>query len=137
MKCPLLTIPSDVMPEEAIDHVVDNLVSCAVSLSAYNLVADLNTKLAILQVINKEYNALVNKLDTENISLHDLDVAAPVAKEKVPSESHRRDDFGLHSEASETLIKSAPSRVDQIVNFLKQKRSLEIHATLAFKEPAQ
>ncbi|MFX0168272.1 MAG: hypothetical protein ACFE89_02845 [Candidatus Hodarchaeota archaeon] len=124
------------MPEEAIDHVVDNLVGCAISLSAYNLVTDLNTKLALLQQINKEYNALVNKLESKNISPHDLDVAAPVAKEKVTSEIHRRDDFGLHAEASEKLVNSTPSRVDQIINFLKQKRVLEVLATFSFKEPA-
>jgi spore coat polysaccharide biosynthesis protein SpsF (cytidylyltransferase family) len=123
------------MPEQAIDHVVDNLVSCAISLSAYNMVTDLNIKLSLIQQINKEYNALANKLINENISQHDLDVAAPVAKEKVTSEIQRRDDFGLHSEAMEKLAKSAPSRVDQIINFLKQNRNLEIHATLSFKEP--
>jgi spore coat polysaccharide biosynthesis protein SpsF (cytidylyltransferase family) len=123
------------MPEQAIDHVVDNLVSCAISLSAYNMVTDLNIKLSLIQQINKEYNALANKLINENISQHDLDVAAPVAKEKVTSEIQRRDDFGLHSEAMGKLAKSAPSRVDQIINFLKQNRNLEIHATLSFKEP--
>jgi hypothetical protein len=130
-------IPRDFMPEEAIDHVVDNLVGCAVSLSAYNLVTDLNTKLALLQQINKEYNALVHKLESGNISQHDLDVAAPVTKEKVSSEIRRRDDFGLHSEAAEKLVKSTPSKVDQIINFLKQNRNLEIQATLSFKEPAE
>lgn len=125
------------MPEEAIGHVVDNLVGSAISLSAYNMVTDLNTKLALLQQINKEYNALVHKLESGNISQQDLDVAAPVAKEKASSEIHRRDDFGLHSEASEKLVKSAPSRVDQIINFLKQNRTLEIHATLSFKEPTE
>jgi len=137
MKHPSLCIHRDIMPEEVKAHVVDNLVGCAVSLSAYNLVTDLNTKLALLQQINKEYNALVNKLESENISQHDLDIAAPAAKEKVSSEIHRRDDFGLHSEASETLAKSSPSRVDQIITFLKQNRNLEIHATLSFKEPTK
>lgn len=124
------------MPEEAIDHVVDNLVGCAVSLSAYPLVTDLNTKLALIQQINKEYNALVNKLESKSISQQDLDVAVPVAKEKVVSEIQRRDDFGLHGEASEKLVKSTPSKVDQIINFLKQNRKLEILASISFKEPA-
>ena len=124
------------MPEEAIDHVVDNLVGAAISLSAYNLVSDLNIKLSLIQQINKEYNALVNKLESKNISQHDLDVSSPVAKETVSSEIRRRDDFGLHAEASEKLAKSAPSRVDQIITFLRQYRILEIHASLSFKEPA-
>jgi len=124
------------MPEEAIDHVVDNLVGAAISLSAYNLVSDLNIKLSLIQQINKEYNALVNKLESENISQNDLDVSSPVAKETVSYEIRRRDDFRLHAEVSEILVKSAPSRVDQIVNFLKQNRILEIHASLLFKEPA-
>jgi hypothetical protein len=124
------------MPEEAIDHVVDNLVHCAVCLTAYSLVTDLNIKLSCIQRINKEYNALINKIESENISHHDLDVAGPVAKEKVAAEI-RRDDFGLHTEAAEKLEKSAPSRVDQIINFLKQNRSLVISATMSFKEPAE
>jgi hypothetical protein len=123
------------MSEEAIDHVVDNLVHCAVCLSAYNLVSDLNIKLSCIQRVNKEYNALVNKLESENISQHDLDVAGPVAKQNVGAEI-RRDDFGLDSVAAEKLAKSAPSRVDQIINFLKQNRILEIHASMSFKEPA-
>ncbi|MFX1509156.1 MAG: hypothetical protein ACFFBR_02515 [Promethearchaeota archaeon] len=125
------------MPEEAKDHVVDNLVHCAISLSAYNMVTDLNIKLSLIQQINKEYNALANKLESGNISQQDLDVAAPVAKEKVSPEIRRRDDFGLHAEATDKLANSAPSRVDQIINFLKQNRKLEILATLSFKEPAE
>ncbi len=127
-------MPCDIMPEEAKDHVVDNLVGAAISLSAYNLVSDLNIKLSLIQQINNEYNALANKLESENISQNDLDVSLPVAKEKVSTEIRRRDDFGLHAEASEKLVKSAPSRVDQIVNFLKQNRILEIQASLSFKE---
>jgi hypothetical protein len=123
------------MPAEPIDHVVDNLVGCSVSLGAFSLVTDLNTKLALLQQINKEYNALVNKLDSGNISTNDLDIAAPAAKEKVPAECQRRDDFGLHSEAGEKLRKMSPSKVDQIINFLKQNRTLEITTSIAFKEP--
>jgi hypothetical protein len=128
-----LDLYCDFMPEEAIDHVVENLVGCAICLSAYNLVSDLNIKLSCIQRINKEYNALANKLESENISQHELEVAGPVAKDKVSAEI-RGEDFGLNVEATEKLAKSAPSRVDQIVNFLKQNRILEIHATLSFKE---
>ncbi len=122
------------MPEEVKGHVVENLVHCAVCLTAYNLVSDLNIKLSCIQRINKEYNTLVNKLESENITLRDLEIAGPVAKEKVAVEI-RRDDFGLDDESAEKLEKSAPSRVDQIINFLKQKRNLEISASLSFKEP--
>jgi len=122
------------MPEEVKSHVVENLVHCAVCLTAYNLVSDLNIKLSCIQRINKEYNTLVNKLESENITLRDLEIAVPVAKERVAVEI-RRDDFGLDDESAEKLEKSAPSRVDQIINFLKQKRRLEISASLSFKEP--
>ena len=117
------------------DHVVDNLMGCAASLCAYNMVTDLNRKLALLQQINKEYGALTNKLDSESISLNDLDVAAPVAKEKVTAEIQRRDAFGLDAEAAERLQKMCPSKVDQVINFLKQKRNLEIIMSFSFKEP--
>jgi hypothetical protein len=130
-----LIIVSDVMSKEAKEHVVENLVGCAVSLSAFYIVTDLNTKLALLQQINKEYNALAHKLENSNISENDLDLAAPVAKEKLPSELKRRDDFGLNSEDTEKLSKTGPSKVDQIINFLKQKRTMEIIVSLTFKEP--
>ena len=117
------------------DHVVDNLMGCAASLCAYTLVTDLNRKLALLQQINKEYGALINKLESENISLNDLDIAAPIAKEKVSSEIQRREAFGLDAEAAERLLKMSPSKVDQIINFLKQKRDFVISMSFAFKEP--
>ena len=117
------------------DHVVDNLMGCAASLCAYNLVTDLNRKLALLQQINKEYGALTHKLESGNISPNDLDIAAPVAKEKVNSEIQRRDAFGLDAEAAERLRKMCPSKVDQVINFLKQKRNFEIVMSFSFKEP--
>ncbi len=129
-----LVIPRDCMSEDPKDHVVDNLMGCAASLCAYNMVTDLNRKLALLQQINKEYGALTNKLDSENITLTDLDIAAPIAKEKVSSEVQRREAFGLDAEAAERLRKMCPSKVDQIINFLKQKRVLEIVTSFSFKE---
>ena len=130
-----LVISRDIMSGDPKDHVVDNLMGCAASLCAYNMVTDLNRKLALLQQINKEYGALTNKLDSENIRLTDLDIAAPVAKEKVSSEVQRREAFGLDAEAAERLRKMCPSKVDQIITFLKQKRVLEIITSFSFKEP--
>ena len=121
-----LNFISDVMSKEPKEHIVDNLVSCGVSFCAFNMVKDLNTKLALLQQINKEYNALAHKLENGNITINDLDVAEPAAKERLPSEIHRRDDFGLDTEAAEKLGKICPSKVEQIINFLKQKRVMEI-----------
>jgi len=135
MSYQFLIIIRDVMSKEPKPHVVENLVDCAVSLSAFNIVTDLNTKLALLQQINKEYHSLAHKLEDRNISVNDLEIAAPAAKEKLPSELKRRDDFGLDEEAAETLSKTSPSKVDQIINFLKQKRIMEINISLAFKEP--
>ncbi len=125
------------MPVEPIDHVVDNLVGCAISLSAIPSVTDLNTKLALLQQINKEYHALMNKMDSGSVSINDLDVAAPAAKEKLPAEFQRRGDFGLNLELFERLSQASPSKVDQIINYLKQKRTIEITASLTFKEPPE
>ncbi len=127
----------DIMSDEAKDHVVDNLVGCTLSITAFNMVTDLNRKLAFLQQMNKEYNALAHKLEDESISINDIDAAAPVAKEKIPSEMQRRDDFGLDSEAAERLRKMSPSKLDQIIDFLKQKRTLEILTTFSFKEPKE
>jgi hypothetical protein len=99
------------------------------------MVTDLNRKLALLQQINKEYSALVNKLESGNIAAADLDIAAPAAKEKLTTEIQRRDAFGLDSEAADRLGKMCPSKLDQIINFLKQNRTLEIVASFSFKEP--
>lgn len=127
----------DIMSDEAKDHVVDNLLGCTLSITAFNMVTDLNRKLAFLQQMNKEYNALAHKLEDGSISTSDLDTAGPVAKEKIPSEMQRRDDFGLDAEAAERLRKMSPSKVDQIINFLKEKRTLEILTTFSFKEPKE
>lgn len=123
------------MSGEPIPHVVDNLVGCALSLCAFHVVEDLNTRLALLQQINKEYSALSNKLESRNISTNDLDIAAVAAKGKLPSEIDRRDDFELSKDASEKLSQTCPSKVDQLVNFLKQKRIVQINVSLSFKEP--
>ncbi len=130
-----LVISRGSMSGDPKDHVVDNLMGCAASLCAYNLVTDLNRKLALLQQINKEYGALTNKLESESISMTDLDIAAPVAKEKVSGEIQRREAFGLDAEAAERLRKMCPSKVDQLINFLQQKRVLEIIMSFSFKEP--
>jgi hypothetical protein len=122
------------MSKEPIGHVVENLVTCAVSFCAFDLVTDLNTRLALLQQVNKEYGALSNKLGSGDISEADLDVAVPAAKEKLSSEIERRGDFGLHQEAAKKLSQACPSKVDQLVNFLKQKRITEINVSLSFKE---
>ncbi|MFX0096501.1 MAG: hypothetical protein ACFE7E_01940 [Candidatus Hodarchaeota archaeon] len=123
------------MSGEPIPHVVDNLVGCALSLCAFYVVEDLNTRLALLQQINKEYSALSNKLESGNISTNDLDIAASAAKGKIPSEIERRGDFELNKDASERLSRTCPSKVDQLVNFLKQKRIVQINVSLSFDEP--
>lgn len=121
------------MSEKAKEDVVDDLVGCALSLSAFPIIKDLNTKLSLLQAVNKEYHALANKLESGNISDADLNIAAPVAKEKLPSKIERRTDLDL--DKSKKLAQTCPSKVDELVNFLKQKRILEINMSLNFKEP--
>ena len=125
----------DIMSEKAKEDVVDDLVGCALSLSAFPIVKDLNTKLSLLQAVNKEYNALSNKLASGNISDADLNTAVPVVKEKLPSKIERRTDLDLDFEKSKTLAQTGPLKVDELVNYLKQKRVLEINMSLNFKEP--
>ena len=123
------------MPEEPKQEVVDDLVGCALSYSAFNIVKDLNTKLSLLQQVNKKYGALSNKLRSGNISDADLDVAVPAAKEKLSSEIERKDDLDLDSDESKKLALISSSKVDQLVNFLKQKRNVQIDLSIVFKEP--
>jgi len=123
------------MSEEPKQEVVDDLVGCALSYSAFNIVKDLNTKLSLLQQVNKKYGALSNKLRSGNISDADLDVAVPAAKEKLSSEIERKDDLDLDSDESKKLALISSSKVDQLVNFLKQKRNVQIDLSIVFKEP--
>jgi len=126
---------SDIMSEKVKEDVVDDLVGCALSVSAFPIVKDLNTKLSLLQAVNKEYHALANKLESGNISDADLNIAAPVAKEKLPSKIERRTDLDLDLDKSKKLAHTSPSKIDELVNYLKQKRILEINTSLNFKEP--
>ena len=123
------------MPEGPQQEVIDGLVGCALSYSAFNIVKDLNTKLSLLQQVNKKYGALSNKLMSGNISDTDLDAAVPAAKEKLSSEIERKDDLDLDSDESKRLTQISASKVDQLVNFLKQKRKVQIDVSLVFKEP--
>jgi hypothetical protein len=123
------------MPEEPKQEVIDDLVGCALSYSAFNIVKDLNTKLSLLQQVNKKYGAISNKLRSGNISDADLDAAVPAAKEKLSSEIERKDDLDLDSEESKKLALISSSKVDQLVNFLKQKRNVQIDMSIVFKEP--
>lgn len=125
----------DIMSEKVKEDVVDDLVGCALSLSAFPIVKDLNTKLSLLQAVNKEYNALSNKIASGNISDADLNTAVPVVKEKLPSKIERRTDLDLDLDKSKKLAQTGPLKVDELVNYLKQKRVLEINMSLNFKEP--
>lgn len=123
------------MPEEPKQEVIDDLVGCALSYSAFNIVKDLNTKLSLLQQVNKKYGAISNRLRSGNISDADLDAAVPAAKEKLSSEIERKDDLDLDSDESKKLALISSSKVDQLVNFLKQKRNVQIDMSIVFKEP--
>jgi len=122
------------MSEEPKQEVIDDLVGCAISHSAFNIVKDLNVRLSLLQQVNKKYNALSNKLRSGNISEADLDAAAPTAKGKLPSEIERKDDLDLDSDESKRLAQISGPKVDQLVNFLKQKRNIQIDMSINFKE---
>ena len=122
------------MSDELIRHIVDDLVGCALDLSAFHITLDLNTKLSLLQKVNKEYGSLFNKLESGKISISGLDVAVPIAKEKLPSEIERRSDFNLDADESDKLAKTSPSRVDQIVNYLKQKKVAQVNVSIVFRE---
>ena len=122
------------MSDDQIQHIVDDLVGCALSLSAFHITMDLNTKLSLLQKVNKEYSALYNKLESGNISIAGLDQAIPPAKEKLLSEIERRSDFDFDVDETEKLVKASPSRVDQVVNHLKQKKVAQVNVSIIFRD---
>ena len=125
------------MSKEALPNVVSNLLNCALSLGVYDLADELNIRLSILQQIDKEYSSLMNKLDSKEISPADLDNAIPVTKAKVPVEIERRQAFNLDVDATKKLQKIGPNKVDQLVTFLKQKRTLQIKTSLVFEVPPE
>jgi hypothetical protein len=125
------------MSAEAKQDVVGNLMGCALSLSAFYISGDISAKLMLLQNAYKEYSALSNKLASGNISVSDLDIATPVAKEKLSTEIERRTDIDFDAGENEKLAHSSPSKIDQMVNFLKQKRDFEINVSVNFKEPEE
>jgi hypothetical protein len=122
------------MSDEQIQHIVDDLVGCALSLSAFHITMDLNTKLSLLQKVNKEYSALYNKLESGNISIAGLDQAIPSAKEKLPSEIERRSDFDFDVDETDKLVKTSLSRVDQVVNHLKQMKVAQVNVSIIFRD---
>ena len=122
------------MSDDLIRHIVDDLVGCALSLSAFHITLDLNTKLSLLQKVNKEYGSLYRKLESGKISIAGLDTAVPIAKEKLTSEIERRSDFDFDEDESDKLAKTTPSRVDQIVNYLKQKKTAQVNVSIVFRE---
>lgn len=123
------------MSEEPKQDVVNNLLGCTISLSAFYITDNISANLSLLKHASKEYNALSNKLESGNISESDLDNAAPIAKDKISSEVERRTDIDFDSEENERLAKTSPSKLNQLVSFLKQKRKFEINVSVNFKEP--
>ena len=123
------------MADKVDQDLVDDLMKCAVSISAFNTEDDLNMKLSLLQQINKEYNSLHNKLESEDITPGELDMAAPVAKDGLAKEVQRRSDLQMNDEEVEQLLRSSKSAVGQILDFLKQDRTLEIKIGLNFNMP--
>ncbi len=123
------------MAEKVDQDLVDDLMKCAISMSAFNTEDDLNMRLSHLQQINKEYNSLHNKLESEDITLTDLEMAAPVAKDGLEKEVQRRSDLHRNEAEAEQLVMSSKSAVGQILNFLKQDRTMEVNISLNFNRP--
>jgi len=123
------------MAERADPTITNDLMKCAISMNAFNTERDLNIKLSHLQQINKEYNSLSNRLESEDISISDLELAAPVAKEGLSEEVQRRGDLRLDEAGKEQLVQSSKGKVDQLLNFLRQGRTMDINITLDFKRP--
>lgn len=121
--------------EKVDKDLVDDLMKCAISMSAYNTEQDFNMKLSHLQQINKEYNSLHNKLESEDITLAELEMAAPVAKEGLANEVQRRSDLHRTDAEAEQLVMSSTSAVGQILNYLKQDRTMEVNISLNFNKP--
>lgn len=122
------------MSDELTRNIVDDLVGCALSLSAFHITPDLNTKLSLLQKVNKEYGSLFSKLESGKISVAGLDAAVPIAKEKLTSEIERRSDFNFDADEVDKLAKASPSRVNQIVNYLKEKKAVQVNVSIVFRE---
>jgi hypothetical protein len=123
------------MAEKVDQTLVNDLMKCAISMSAFDTEHDLNMKLSHLQQINKEYTSLVNKLGSESISISDVELAAPVAKEGLGDEIQRRGDLQLDETGREQLNQSSKGKVGQILNFLQQERTMEININLTFTRP--
>ena len=123
------------MAERADTTIVNDLMKCAISMNAFNTEQDLNLKLSHLQQINKEYSSLFNRLGSEDISIDDLEVAAPQAKDGLANEVQRRSDLRLDDMGIEQLVQSSKNKVDQILNYLRQGRSIEININLNFNRP--
>lgn len=103
-------------------------------MSAFHIASDLNTKLSLLQKVNKEYGSLFNKLESGQITIAGLDTATPIAKEKLPSEIERRSDLDFDVDESDKLAKTSPSRVDQIVGYLKQNKVAQVNVSIVFRD---
>ena len=123
------------MAEKVDQTLVNDLMKCAISMSAFDTEHDLNMRLSHLQQINKEYNSFVNKLGSESITVNDLEMAAPVAKAGLDGEIQRRSDLQLDDTGREQLAQSSKGKVGQIVNFLQQDRTMEINISLNFNRP--
>jgi hypothetical protein len=125
----------DNMAEEVDQTLVNNLMICAISMSAFDTEHGLNIKLSHLQQINKEYTSLFNRLGSESISISEVELAAPVAKDGLGDEIQRRSDLQLDETGEEQLVQSSKGKVDQILNFLRQERTMHINISIDFKKP--
>ena len=123
------------MAERTDPTIVNDLMKCAISMSAFNTEGDLNMKLSHLQQINKEYNSLFNRLGSNDISIDDLEMAVPSAKEGLSEEVQRRGDLRLDDMGKEQLVQSSKDKVGQLVNFLRQERIMDINIVLNFNRP--
>jgi len=123
------------MAEKVDKDLVDDLMKCAISMSAFNTEDDLNMRMSHLQQINKEYNSLVHKLDSEDITLGELELAAPVAAESLMKELERRSDLQLDDAGLERMVQSSKGTLGQVMNFLRQGRTIEITISLKFNRP--
>ena len=117
-------------------EVLNHLVHAAFALASFNVEKeDLNQRLNFIQQLNKEYNTLLNKVESKEVTVADVKTAAEAGAAQVEEFLSARND--LNEQLRNSLGKAMPSSISMIAASVGAGKEIKANVSVQFTEPVE